>query len=770
MKINKYKKFIIIFSIITFFNGCGGGGNSDGVDITTDSNQNSIIFTETGVSGSVVFTLTDLNERTYEITNILANQCESEPIAPITFTLNKDVPEQTIDFSITFTNLCYSDSVTIYYDTITTFTSVDGTPYEVRESFTKTILNPVYDQSKVYKVNGDDPLFQYQWHLKNTGQNIGVITPATPGEDINVTTVWDDGITGKGVTVAVIDEGIDIFHPDLKDNILTSLSYNYHTGTINTTPVTSSSSHGTAVAGLIAAKGWNGIGTRGVAPDANLISLNALEIFDGEVSDDGYSGAELQLVRLYDALTRNLEYVDIYNNSWGNQEITLDYNDYPNFNNQLNYGVIHGRGGKGSIYVKSAGNNRQICGLDIASCDNANFDQAQTSEYFIVVGAVNANGTVSSYSTPGSNILVSAPGGETQTSYLNLEEQMIVTTDLPGYSRGYDTIDPLATTVTHFDVLGNENSDYTQRMNGTSSAAPIVSGTIALMLEANPNLTYRDVRIILARTARQVDTTNVGWKINAAGLHFHNDYGFGVVDAKRAVDMAKTFVSVGGYFDLNTTTAIGTGGQAPNGYFEGNATINESLYIENVFVSFDLNDTIQYYETYFYNNIDRNYTSPNILLYPGTNLITVTNNDQNGQINSIVLKDEQGVDIATIAQNVTDTFNGNFTINTQGKYYFVADSNSTNWSVTIQSPKPFIKASNLEIVLVSPSGTESVLVHAPNGLPEDQRYVDNKLRFYSTQFMDEKSDGNWTLKLREIEGGTFTINSWSLTIQGRPNL
>jgi len=91
---------------------------------------------------------------------------------------------------------------------------------------------------------------------------------------------------------------------------------------------------------------------------------------------------------------------------------------------------------------------------------------------------------------------------------------MIVTTDMPGDRRGYDREDDFATSVAHFDVLGNENYDYTQRMNGTSSAAPIVSGVIALMLEANPNLTYRDIRIILAKTARKNDPNSLKWKTN----------------------------------------------------------------------------------------------------------------------------------------------------------------------------------------------------------------------------------------------------------------
>lgn len=760
------KGFSFLFLII-YFSGCGGGSSTN-TPGNSDSSKEEFIFTDTGVSGKLFFS-TEIGEKEFEITNIVANQCESEIFSPIRFSLNETTKEIEIPFNISFKNQCYTDKITIYYDIITTLQLADGKDVESRKTYEKEVINPLYSQNIVNDAIGDDPLFKYQWHLKNSGQTVGAIESATPGEDINVTAVWDENFTGQGVTVAVIDEGIDIFHPDLKDNILTDLSYNYHTATTNTTPIVDTYGHGTAVAGLIAAKGWNSIGTRGVAPNASLVSFNALEVYEDEVSQDGYSGALLQTVRVYDSLTRNLDKIDIYNNSWASDEVSINYSDNFDFDNQLTYGVIHGRKGKGAIYVKSAGNGRKNCTnwSELESCDNSNFDQKQTSEFFIVVGAVNSKGTVSSYSTPGSNILVSAPGGEFQEDFLNVNEQMIVTTDMPGDRRGYDKKDDFATIVTHFDVPGNENYDYTQRMGGTSSAAPIVSGVIALMLEANPNLTYRDVRIILAKTARKNDPNNPSWKTNAQGLHFNNDYGFGVVDAKSAVDMAKNFHSVGGYLDINRTSAEGVGYDATDGIFQSSVYIDKNLTVENVIVSFDLNDTLQYYETYDFNNINGNLISNKIHLYAGENKVFIKINDLNGLINSIILKDENNESEINLAQNVVDSYSGVFNISTDGDYYIIADSNSTDWNISIESLKPKIKASNLEIALVSPSGTESILVHAPNGLPDDQRYIGNNLRFFSTHFMEEKSEGNWTLKLREVKNGTFKINHWNIQIEGR---
>ena len=474
---------------------------------------------------------------------------------------------------------CYTNKLTIKYNLYYNL---------VKEKKEIVIQNPQYDQSQVYKSPNSDPLYQYQWHLKNTGQSYGLIN-AIPGEDINVEPVWNNGITGKGIKVAVIDAGVDIFHPDLKDNIDIEDSYNYHNGTHNTTPgLTNNEAHGTAVAGLIAAKGWNGIGTRGVAPNATIVSLNALEVLPEETIKLHMSAYNIQLMRLLDALTKNVENIDIYNNSWGGNAKTLqdDFNsstDISSFDTQTDYGVKFGRHGLGAIYVKSAGND--------GNKSNANFEQIATNGNWIIVSALGSNGKRTVYSTPGSAVLVSAPGGGVNPMYTKEKEIQIVTTDLPGDKRGYDVNYKLLTSVPHFDVKGNENFDYTYRMNGTSAAAPITSGIIALMLEANPNLTYRDIQIILAKTARKNDPDDSYWQTNAAGLHFNYYYGFGAVDATAAVKMAKNFKSVGGYYDIKSSSASAEG-ESNNSNVELNFDINDSITIENVIITITITGTV----------------------------------------------------------------------------------------------------------------------------------------------------------------------------------
>ncbi len=125
----------------------------------------------------------------------------------------------------------------------------------------------------------NDPLFADQWHLLNTGQEVGVPDLqhlfGVAGQDINVVPAWNmlddngDSITGEGVTVAVIDTGVQLFHPDLADNVSPTMRFNAIDGTSNVNPNLSysGSQHGTEVAGVIAAVANNDLGGSGVAPE-----------------------------------------------------------------------------------------------------------------------------------------------------------------------------------------------------------------------------------------------------------------------------------------------------------------------------------------------------------------------------------------------------------------------------------------------------------------------------------------------------------------------
>ncbi len=158
--------------------------------------------------------------------------------------------------------------------------------------------------------------FADQWNLVNTGQEVG--NPdlqhlyGVAGEDINVIPAWNLGVTGQGITVAVIDSGVQITHPDLIANISPTLRYNAETGTSSVSPdvfFDPEAGHGTSVAGIIGATDNNGIGISGIAPDVTIVPIkldftqNASVPFDDQVAN---------------AFQYALQHgVDITNNSYG---------------------------------------------------------------------------------------------------------------------------------------------------------------------------------------------------------------------------------------------------------------------------------------------------------------------------------------------------------------------------------------------------------------------------------------------------------------------
>lgn len=346
-------------------------------------------------------------------------------------------------------------------------------------------------------LTGADPLYADQWNLNNSGQDGGTI-----GQDIDVEPVWnscsDGTCRGEGVRVAIVDDGLEIAHEDLAANIAVGASHDYVTGCTDPT----GGDHGTAVAGLVAARDDNGVGGRGVAPRANLVGFNLL--------------ANYSLSNEADAMTRDLADVQVSNNSWGPPDGygTLDASSRL-WKDAIDTGLSAGRNGKGTVYVWAAGNG--------APTDNSNYDGYANYRGVIAVCAVGDDGMQAWYSERGANLWVCAPSeGD--------DYNAITTTDRSG-SAGFNT------------GSGNDYPDanYTRTFNGTSAAAPQVAGTVALMLQANPALTWREVRLLLAQTARKNDPTDADWITNGAGYHVNSRYGFGVVDASAAVSAAKAW-------------------------------------------------------------------------------------------------------------------------------------------------------------------------------------------------------------------------------------
>tara|TARA_B110000967_G_scaffold154995_1_gene159724 strand:- start:545 stop:1885 length:1341 start_codon:yes stop_codon:yes gene_type:complete len=367
------------------------------------------------------------------------------------------------------------------------------------------------------------------------------------------------------------------------------------------------------VSGLIASVGWNAKGGRGVAPSAslkgfNLIGNGIFTLANGVASHGGASYAQD---------------VDIFNQSYGSAAFyTTTANttlaaQYVSASNNL-------RSNKGAIFVKSSGNSYNRVGdyfcdtiwdFDTElTCSNVSNDPYNALPENIVVGSLQATGIKSSYSTSGAAVWVSAPGGE-----YGMSHPAMMTADDSGCSRGrvrsgYTSINGTVV-VNAFDNQGNhsENSscNYTSQMNGTSSAAPITSGAIALILEANPALTWRDIKHILATTSTQVDASKANitktinsanwiavpaWTTNDASHKFHNWYGFGRVDVGAAITAALAY-SAGSLGTLNITDyANNASGTLNTTITDYNATgitnaiaVSESEIIEAVQIKVNIN-------------------------------------------------------------------------------------------------------------------------------------------------------------------------------------
>ncbi len=325
--------------------------------------------------------------------------------------------------------------------------------------------------------------------MKNGGEGGG-----TPGEDIDITTLWDTYRGSSNEVIAIVDDGLEISHEDLSANIITGKSWDYVDGDMDPSPGTDDI-HGTACAGVAAGRGFNGMGISGVAPEAGLVGYR----LSGAATNENEA----------DALSLYSDEIDIYSNSWGPFDIPHLEGPGPLVEEAFESAAENGRSGLGCIFVWAGGNGKD-------NGDDSNFDGYANNRYTIAVAASNDFGMQSFYSENGANILINSPSNGGQMN--------ITTTDRMG-AEGYD------------------ESNYTDSFGGTSSATPLVSGIIALMLEANPNLIWRDVHHIILETADQNDPTDSDWTVNGAGYDINHKYGFGRINAYRAVNESISWIS-----------------------------------------------------------------------------------------------------------------------------------------------------------------------------------------------------------------------------------
>ncbi len=354
-------------------------------------------------------------------------------------------------------------------------------------------------------------------------------TGAGCGANVVEAWAWADGV---GVVASLIDDGFDVADPSLARQFDGALSRSFGgagAGVVVGSGVTAiteaaGASHGTTTAGdLGGALGADG--PVGVAPGATLVGIR--ESF----------GAGTDLAALAQGLTYAAGVSDVVNASWSVAAGQADFAGSPvlaGWSAAVAGAVANGRGGLGTPIVFAGGNDR-------ASGDDLGLHAIADDPRVIAVAGLDAGGAVSAFSTRGAGLLVAAAATD-------------VTTTAPGGGA--------------------------VQVSGTSYAAPEVSGIVAMMLEANPGLGWRDVQEILADSAYmpQADAPgavrNAGADWNGGGRHFSDDVGFGAVDAQTAVQIARAWTTASTTADMATASATGTGGAIGAGVTDLAATVS----------------------------------------------------------------------------------------------------------------------------------------------------------------------------------------------------
>lgn len=340
-------------------------------------------------------------------------------------------------------------------------------------------------------VHFNDPKYPQQWHLNNR---------RSPGRDINVTGVWERNVTGRGVTVVVVDDGVEHTVQDIAPNYSPEGSYDLNSNDPDPMPhpdVENGNHHGTRCAGEIAAVPNNSFCAVGVAYGSRIAGIRVL---DGPLTDS------MEAV----AFNKHYQINDIYSCSWGPDDDgkTVD-GPHQLGKAALQHGVMAGRQGFGSIFVVASGNGGQ-------HNDNCNYDGYANSIYTVTIGAVDEEGRMPFYAEECASMLaVTFSGGDKML-------RSIVTTD--------------------WDL--QRGTGCTEGHTGTSAAAPLAAGMIALMLQVRPCLTWRDVQHIIVFTATQYEDRHADWVTNEAGFSHSHQHGFGLLNAWRLVNAAKVWTSV----------------------------------------------------------------------------------------------------------------------------------------------------------------------------------------------------------------------------------
>ncbi|KAJ8402031.1 hypothetical protein AAFF_G00372660 [Aldrovandia affinis] len=355
----------------------------------------------------------------------------------------------------------------------------------VKREYTSTIPIP----SPAQPINLTDPRWNKMWYMRCSDGAPSCHT------GMNIAGAWGRGYTGKGVVVTILDDGIERNHTDLMRNYDAKASYDINGNDRDPMPQYDSSNknkHGTRCAGIVAASA-NSLCAVGVAFNAKI---GGVRMLDGDVTD---------VVEAW-SLSLQPQHIDVYSASWGpvDDGQTTD-GPGPLAHLALESGVRLGRKGRGSIFVWASGNGGR-------SRDHCSCDGYASSIYTVSVSSSTRSGSRPAYLEKCASTL--------STTYSSAES--------------YDGK----------KVSPDVRKGCTDGHAGTSGSASIAAGIVALALEANPRLTWRDLQHIIVRTSRASHLSAHDWHTNAAGYHVSHLYGFGLMDAEAMVREAERWRQV----------------------------------------------------------------------------------------------------------------------------------------------------------------------------------------------------------------------------------
>lgn len=614
-----------------------------------------------------------------------------------------------------------------------------------------------------------DPFFSQQWHLEyrnSTAEHLGV--------DLNARSAWS--VTrGENVLIAVVDNGVEMTHPDLQQPFAFGPHFNFDDGTPNAGPSLNTASHGTAVAGLIGAQGNNQIGVTGIAPGAKLTSW---VIFIGSA----LAPDAVEMKSMFEAHSNT---VHIQNHSWGAGGTAL-YPIPPLEDIGISNAVYSGRNGRGVLIVRASSNGRK-------NLADANVDGYANDPRVITVSAARSDGRTTRYSNPGACVLVAAPSAEVAEGFnnnLDLSFPSLVTTDLTGLAGANP------------GLTFNDSGDYrygTSGFSGTSGSTPLVSGVVALMLSVNTNLTYRDVQQVLLLSSRHIDLADPLLTTNAAGLRVSYNLGYGIPDAGAAVQRARAWTTRPGLQAVTRTfvTNVGsskaitddglrvevTGAGVPaslssipvTGSFGAHAdTPTTILPVTAVDLANQHLDSLIGRAALVARGGNSFMEKIQNCSDAGAQLIMIYNNQGTTERSQMISTDFATVPAVMMGRTAGTELSSLVSTNPNARVRLRLLSSVSSVEITntmicehvkVRFQTDHTRRGDLRITLVSPAGTRSILQRLNNDIaagPKDWTYM-------STAYFYESTAGTWKLEVSDEEpGNTGSIQRADLTVSGVP--